>query len=1581
MATDGLVAFATGGLAAFATGAVARATVVMVAAAVAAVALRSPAARHRAWLFGLAGAVAVPLGMAAGPAWRVLPAATVPRTADVSPPAAVTPVAEPRPDQGRPPVPEVRTLAPTPGGPAVAAAARPAVQPRARRPAARPVAAPPPPPPLAGPAVKPVRPAAAPHRWPWQAWLWAAWAVGVAVVLGRAAAGGVALVALGRRAAPVGDPPTLAVARQVAARLGLAICERNRVPSAPPPVSRGTGAELTTDGRPVGRGAASGPGRSGPARLRSVRLLQRPAAMPMTWGVLRPRVLLPTESADWSAGRLRSVLLHELGHVRRLDCAAEWVARVATAAYWFHPLAWAAAAGLRREREGACDDLVLADGAASPPAYAEHLLRVVAAARLPAAAAFAAVPMARPGELERRVRMILDPRDRRAGLNRTTATILAAAAAAVIVPLATVHRRPTPVPGRPVAVVARAAAGEAVRVVDEQGQPVAGATVRAAAEPHTQFVETWDARPVKPQAAGDDGGVAVRVAAGRRVNAAAVAPGYAVSVVTGVVAPATVTLTSGQPIAGGVRRLDGSPVAGATVTAEPVYAPLLFVPEATVTARTGDDGKFSIDHAAAGTYRLTLAGAADLTAAPVTVAVPVERPPAAAELTATPAASVRGRFVNDRPDGPVAGQTVSVRLRWPAPARWTVRTDDRGAFAVTNLPTDAVGEIGFPDVGTDMAVASWPTAPAGVRVDPSTVHLGDLSAGVHDGLTVRVSSPATLAVDVVDPDGKPFGKADVAVGPELRVYHTDDAGHAEVEVPPGTPLTVRAKAADRTGWPAGASEPFTAEAGGTVARRVVAVRAGDDRPFDRQITGVVVDAAGHSVAKAKVVMDNRDLMDLTQRPRKAGAKQPAARDGWFGPADVETDADGRFTFDQLAAGRTTLWAADADRAAFGEVDGVEPNGPDVTITLKPGTAKGATFAGVITDDKGGPIRQADVYLYGGQVSQPELLGQAKTDAAGAFAVRPMLAPVFDVVPVLRLIGRDGGGRVAWRAVQRCGGERLDLQLLPDTTAAGRVVDEAGHPVGGARVYVVAGESPDVGLIQFRGPIAAVAPDARTAADGTYTVHGLPPGGRVTVWARAAGYLPASSAGVQFDDPRGPSSDPPGVAPHVVLSPARFDPAPVRPGLTLPDLILRSGSTLDGTVTTDGGDLSPAGAAVAFDGYWGDPDNVVATADGQGRFRIVGVPESSASRASTLIVTLAGDTRADGWRQLPNVIYPGDHLTGLTVTARPVDRAAEYAAWAARPGKAAASRFRAAVVDAAADESLTGRQRGERLTIWDGAATAAPAYQPPAGSAIINAYVPPVAADPADGSVYANQGGSLSKFAADGHLLWRHEKTPTEGLAVDPDGGDLWAIDARDYVGNGVVAVYDRDGNRLGEHDVGGVDAIAYDAHDRGFWVVGKRMARLDRDGRVAARGPLTVPYYADHIAVDPADGSAWVGEYTHPAYAGDVERLWTLAADGRVRRLTDDDGRQPLAVDAARGVAWVTVGVGGVGRMSTATGKPVGDPVPIAGRTLAVEPDTGCAWVGTLAGVWRLDPDGRPVAFHPTVGYARQVTLIGGGGR
>ena len=168
---------------------------------------------------------------------------------------------------------------------------------------------------------------------------------------------------------------------------------------------------------------------------RHVDLLRSPSpAMVVTWGLCRPRIVVPT--CTWTDARIRVVLSHELAHVRRNDWGVQIAATVLQSLYWFHPLVWIAARTLRREAERACDDLVLKAGIAGPE-YAGHLLAVArAASSLRAGSAAAAI--ARPSTLEERIRAMLnvrlnrDPLTRRSRIAAVLSVALVAAAAAAL---------------------------------------------------------------------------------------------------------------------------------------------------------------------------------------------------------------------------------------------------------------------------------------------------------------------------------------------------------------------------------------------------------------------------------------------------------------------------------------------------------------------------------------------------------------------------------------------------------------------------------------------------------------------------------------------------------------------------------------------------------------------------------------------------------------------------------------------------------------------------------------------------------------------------------------------------------------------------------------------------------------------------------------------------------------------------------------------------------------------------------------------------------------------------------------------
>jgi TonB family protein len=170
---------------------------------------------------------------------------------------------------------------------------------------------------------------------------------------------------------------------------------------------------------------------------REVRVLESASVpVPMTWGVTAPVVLLPDAARMWPPERLHAVLLHEMVHVARYDLLAQRVAQAACCLYWFHPLAWIAARRLRMERERACDDAVLDRGVAAPD-YAGHLMELARVLVERQASLADAPAMAEAGDLEERVRALLDRGRNRSPLTRRVAVAIAVLTCALALPVAT----------------------------------------------------------------------------------------------------------------------------------------------------------------------------------------------------------------------------------------------------------------------------------------------------------------------------------------------------------------------------------------------------------------------------------------------------------------------------------------------------------------------------------------------------------------------------------------------------------------------------------------------------------------------------------------------------------------------------------------------------------------------------------------------------------------------------------------------------------------------------------------------------------------------------------------------------------------------------------------------------------------------------------------------------------------------------------------------------------------------------------------------------------------------------------------
>jgi beta-lactamase regulating signal transducer with metallopeptidase domain len=156
---------------------------------------------------------------------------------------------------------------------------------------------------------------------------------------------------------------------------------------------------------------------------------------PVSWGLMRPVILL-NDAAVLAPEQAEAIIAHELAHVVHFDWAKLILARVATAAFWFNPLAWVLAREAHQLREEAADDAVLAANIAGPD-YAELLIGVARhQCRGTLLGAHGVAPS--KSSLGRRVRRVLDQSPARGPSGRSWVAGFATGMLSMAVPLAAV---------------------------------------------------------------------------------------------------------------------------------------------------------------------------------------------------------------------------------------------------------------------------------------------------------------------------------------------------------------------------------------------------------------------------------------------------------------------------------------------------------------------------------------------------------------------------------------------------------------------------------------------------------------------------------------------------------------------------------------------------------------------------------------------------------------------------------------------------------------------------------------------------------------------------------------------------------------------------------------------------------------------------------------------------------------------------------------------------------------------------------------------------------------------------------------
>lgn len=295
------------------------------------------------------------------------------------------------------------------------------------------------------PVVRSADSSVAPAHFGWRQALLALWIIGAGLVLIRYVAGWLALRRLRRRTVPVADVGFRLLVKRTAASIGL---------------------------------------------HRRIRIAWGcRGSMPLTFGCVRPTVLLPEEAREWEPERLLLVLQHELAHIKRRDCLVQAIVYMACTLYWFNPLVWLAATQSHREREMACDDYVLTTGMRGSN-YAGHLLDIARSLQGPRLSGLTTIAMARQSELEGRLLAILSPDRRRDKI--TARGVLATVAILGCLVMSVAALRPV---ARPATSDQTEPAARGQRIPDREQTPRAASRVdrRKAALPAERARSTSDA--------------------------------------------------------------------------------------------------------------------------------------------------------------------------------------------------------------------------------------------------------------------------------------------------------------------------------------------------------------------------------------------------------------------------------------------------------------------------------------------------------------------------------------------------------------------------------------------------------------------------------------------------------------------------------------------------------------------------------------------------------------------------------------------------------------------------------------------------------------------------------------------------------------------------------------------------------------------------------------------------------------------------------------------------------------------------------------------------------------------------------
>ena len=1032
------------------------------------------------------------------------------------------------------------------------------------------------------------------------------------------------------------------------------------------------------------------------------------------------------------------------------------------------------------------------------------------------------------------------------------------------------------------------------------------------------------------------------------IDITAVAEAYASNTIRGIRLssdrPYRIKLTKGNRITGQVRDPNNNPLDKVSISAkkkERFHSDDEFLLKTTADR----NGRFVLENASAGEWEVSARSedpAKPYFIAPVIVDVGESKQTEPIEMIAKEGFRLKGKYVtnykiNVKGDGGLPG--IHAGVFEPSRVWMEFRTEEDGSFDIWGFPSEGEGDIRFVGVGGFHNFVKMPKMYSFFKVYGESIRFENVPPRTYEDIEVHYLLAGMVSGTVVDQAGHPLPGVEIIVRPGGRIIRTNDKGQYKSRIPPCEDVTLEVREPSLR-QKIFQSDIFKLEEGETVEKDLTVSREQAKLLEHKQgleLSGRVLTEEGQPVAGAIVCLGNTYITESADRC--SNREYLSWQGGLFHPANLQSKSDGHFLFNFLLPGKTDVWA-EHPQWGWAWMRDIKTDAKDIELRLRLQSEMIRLSGAVLNADRE-PSEGARILLY---IKRGDsLVAQTKSDAEGRFEIE--VDPPWTHFRQLTLLCIPKSGPPAWRIMPYCSAENLQIWLKKETVVTGRVVNSKGKGVASATVRFDNVKDRDYGITWFSDEMAEVAPSVHTDAKGNFTINRVPLGGSISLRAEHPDYGSERASNI----------------------------VATGEGTRIADIQLPDGITIEGTVRFASTNEVAKGIKVRV--VRSSKTLSQATTDISGRYCLGGIGVPGFYEMLRIRAEGPGETPEwEGQATVEKELKPGDRLTDIDIyLERPL--AFRQKSWRSRRGRVVKGYQVALLNDN--DPAYKGKADYEdTVTLYDSSGEQQWRIKGLNACQTIGANHA-IVYNPYDEAIWCVEivGERLIKLGLDGKVILEKEDMKPNALAVDTKTGNVWVLTSEGTIYGKSLIELNPSGQKIQDWDHKGFD-IAYSEKDDCFWLVGKKVLKLDKDGKTIFEWPEEFAWVAVSVSINNRDGSAWVMERRHSQVEGSRNRVWVFESGGKVRRKIDlkDRGVSSVAVDSRHGFAWVATSQG---VLKLALDGEIKTDIPIQGFSLCIEPDTGYVLISGRDGfLHRLDRNGDLVWSAKTPGYSQKWLCI-----